>query len=218
MKSVIVLGLGRFGSALAKKLYEKDVEVMAVDRDYTIVQRISDQVSYAVQADITDEKALRNLGISNFDIAVIATAGNLESSIEATLICKDEGIKTVIAKSRTESHARILEKIGADKVIFPELETGERLARFISGSNLLEFVQFSSNFSLAEVRIQKSWVGKSLKELDIRNKYKVNVLAFERAGDTIMNPNPNEKIKENDLLLVFGEAGYVRKLEEGEGK
>lgn len=218
MKSVIVLGLGRFGTALAKKLYEKDVEVMAVDRDYTIVQRLSDKVSYAVQADITDEKALRDLGIANFDIAIIATAGNLESSIEATLICKDEGIKTVIAKAKTESHARILEKIGADKVIFPELETGERLARFISGSNLLEFVQFSSNFSLAEIRTQKSWVGKSLKELDIRNKYNVNVLAFERAGDTIMNPSPDEKIKENDLLLVIGEAEDVRKLEEGEGK
>lgn len=216
MKSVIVLGLGRFGSALAKKLYEKDVEVMAVDRDYTIVQRISDQVSYAVQADITDEKALRDLGIANFDIAIIATAGNLESSIEATLICKDEGIKTVIAKAKTESHARILEKIGADKVIFPELETGERLARFISGSNLLEFVQFSSHFSLAEVRSQKSWIGKSLRELDIRNEYNVNVLAFERAGDTIMNPNPDEKIEENDLLLVIGEAEDVSKLEEGE--
>ena len=216
MKSVIVLGLGRFGSALAKKLYEKDIEVMAVDSDYTIVQRISDKVTYAIQADITDEKALKDLGIANFDIAIIATAGNLESSIEATLICKDEGIKTVIAKAKTESHARILEKIGADKVIFPELETGERLARFISGSNLLELIQLSSKFSLAEVRTHKAWVGKNLKELDFRQAYKINVIAFERAGATIMSPGPNERIQENDLLVVIGSAENVASLEEGE--
>ena len=193
-KNVLVLGLGRFGSALAKKLFEKGVEVLAVDRDYTKVQRVADQVTYAAQADMTDEEAMRDLGIKNFDIAVIATGSNIEASIEATLLCKDAGITSVIAKATTVTHERILEKIGADKIIFPELDSGERLARVIAGSNLLEFIEFSKEFSLAEVRVHKAWVGKNLLELDFRNKYNLNVVAFERGGQTIINPGPHNTL------------------------
>lgn len=135
-KNVLVLGLGRFGSALARKLYERNVVVMAVDRDYTKVQKMADQVTYAAQADMTDEEAMKDLGIKNFDIAVIATGSNIEASIEATLLCKDAGITTVIAKATTATHERILEKIGADKIIFPELDSGERLAREIGRAHV----------------------------------------------------------------------------------
>ena len=211
-KNVLVLGLGRFGSALAKKLFEKDVEVMAVDRDYTKVQKMSDSVTYAAQADMTDEDAMKDLGIKNFDIAVIATGSNIEASIEATLICKDAGITTVIAKATTDTHERILEKIGADKIIFPELDSGERLARVISGSNLLEFIEFSNEFSLAEVRVHKAWVGKDLMELDFRNKYNLNVVAFERGGKTILNPGPHTKIEKNDLIVLIGRKEDVDKI------
>lgn len=211
-KNVLVLGLGRFGSALAKKLFEKDVEVMAVDRDYTKVQKMADSVTYAAQADMTDEDAMKDLGIKNFDIAVIATGSNIEASIEATLICKDAGITTVIAKATTDTHERILEKIGADKIIFPELDSGERLARVISGSNLLEFIEFSNEFSLAEVRVHKAWVGKDLMELDFRNKYNLNVVAFERGGKTILNPGPHTKIEKNDLIVLIGRKEDVDKI------
>ena len=211
-KNVLVLGLGRFGSALAKKLFEKDVEVMAVDRDYTKVQKMADSVTYAAQADMTDEDAMKDLGIKNFDIAVIATGSNIEASIEATLICKDAGITTVIAKATTDTHERILEKIGADKIIFPELDSGERLARVISGSNLLEFIEFSNEFSLAEVRVHKAWVGKDLMELDFRNKYNLNVVAFERGGKTIINPGPHTKIEKNDLVVLIGRKEDVDKI------
>ena len=211
-KNVLVLGLGRFGSALAKKLFEKDVEVMAVDRDYTKVQKMADSVTYAAQADMTDEDAMKDLGIKNFDIAVIATGSNIEASIEATLICKDAGITTVIAKATTDTHERILEKIGADKIIFPELDSGERLARVISGSNLLEFIEFSNEFSLAEVRVHKAWVGKDLMELDFRNKYNLNVVAFERGGKTIINPGPHTKIEKNDLIVLIGRKEDVDKI------
>ena len=211
-KNVLVLGLGRFGSALAKKLFEKDVEVMAVDRDYTKVQKMADSVTYAAQADMTDEDAMKDLGIKNFDIAVIATGSNIEASIEATLICKDAGITTVIAKATTVTHERILEKIGADKIIFPELDSGERLARVISGSNLLEFIEFSNEFSLAEVRVHKAWVGKDLMELDFRNKYNLNVVAFERGGKTILNPGPHTKIEKNDLIVLIGRKEDVDKI------
>ena len=185
---------------------------MAVDRDYTKVQKMADSVTYAAQADMTDEDAMKDLGIKNFDIAVIATGSNIEASIEATLICKDAGITTVIAKATTDTHERILEKIGADKIIFPELDSGERLARVISGSNLLEFIEFSNEFSLAEVRVHKAWVGKDLMELDFRNKYNLNVVAFERGGKTIINPGPHTKIEKNDLIVLLGGKEDVEKI------
>lgn len=211
-KNVLVLGLGRFGSALARKLFEKGVEVMAVDRDYTKVQKLADQVTYTVQADMTDEETMRELGINNFDIAVIATGSNIEASIEATLLCKDAGIATVIAKATNITHARILQKIGADKIIFPELESGERLARVISGSNLLEFIEFSSEFSLAEIRVHQAWVGKNLMELDFRKEYNLNVVAFERDGKTLINPNPTTLIEKNDLIVLIGKSEDVDKI------
>lgn len=211
-KNVLVLGLGRFGSALARKLFEKGVEVMAVDRDYTKVQKLADQVTYAAQADMTDEETMRELGINNFDIAVIATGSNIEASIEATLLCKDAGIATVIAKATNITHERILQKIGADKIIFPELESGERLARVISGSNLLEFIEFSSEFSLAEIRVHEAWVGKNLMELDFRKEYNLNVVAFERDGKTLINPNPTTLIEKNDLIVLIGKSEDVDKI------
>uniref|UniRef100_UPI00288B35A9 potassium channel family protein n=1 Tax=uncultured Anaerococcus sp. TaxID=293428 RepID=UPI00288B35A9 len=164
------------------------------------------------QADMTDEEAMKDLGIKNFDIAVIATGSNIESSIEATLLCKDAGITTVIAKATTATHERILEKIGADKIIFPELDSGERLARVISGSNLLEFIEFSNEFSLAEVRVHQAWIGKDLKDLDFRNKYNLNVVAFERNGATIINPGPHTKIEKNDLVVLLGKKEDVEKV------
>lgn len=211
-KNVLVLGLGRFGSALARKLFEKGVEVMAVDRDYTKVQKLADQVTYTAQADMTDEETMRELGINNFDIAVIATGSNIEASIEATLLCKDAGIATVIAKATNITHERILQKIGADKIIFPELESGERLARVISGSNLLEFIEFSSEFSLAEIRVHQAWVGKNLMELDFRKEYNLNVVAFERDGKTLINPNPTTLIEKNDLIVLIGKSEDVDKI------
>ena len=211
-KNVLVLGLGRFGSALARKLFEKGVEVMAVDRDYTKVQKLADQATYAAQADMTDEEAMRELGINNFDIAVIATGSNIEASIEATLLCKDAGITTVIAKATNITHERIVQKIGADKIIFPELESGERLARVISGSNLLEFIEFSSEFSLAEIRVHEAWIGKNLMELDFRNEYNLNVVAFERDGKTLINPNPTTLIEKNDLIVLIGKSEDVDKI------
>lgn len=211
-RNVLVLGLGRFGSALARKLFEKGVEVMAVDRDYTKVQKLADQVTYAAQADMTDEETMRELGINNFDIAVIATGSNIEASIEATLLCKDAGIATVIAKATNITHERILQKIGADKIIFPELESGERLARVISGSNLLEFIEFSSEFSLAEIRVHEAWVGKNLMELDFRKEYNLNVVAFERDGKTLINPNPTTLIEKNDLIVLIGKSEDVDKI------
>lgn len=213
-KNVIVLGLGRFGYAVATKLFEKGIYVTAVDSNYKKVEKIANFVSSAAQGDITEELAMKSLGISNYDVAVIATGTDIEASIEATLICKDCGVEKVIAKATSQSHARILKKIGADQIVYPELDTGERLARSIAGSNLLELVQFSNDFSLIEIKAHEDWVGKTLIELDFRKSYKMNVVAFERNGAMIMDIDPTLKIQEEDVLVLIGDNENAKELEE----
>lgn len=213
-KNVIVLGIGRFGEATATKLYEKGIYVTAVDNNYKKIEKIANSVSSAIQADITEEVAMKSLGISNYDIAIIATGADLEASIQATLICKDSGVKQVIAKAISKSHARILTKIGADKIVFPELDTGERLAKMISGKNILDLNQFSSDYSLCEVKAKKEWIGKTLIELDFRNKYKVNVIALKSRQNMILDFDPNLPIEKEDSLIVIGSNENADKLTE----
>lgn len=213
-KNVIVLGLGRFGYAVATKLFEKGVYVTAVDSNYKKVEKISNFVSSAAQGDITEEVAMKSLGINNYDVAIIATGTDIEASIEATLICKDSGVDKVIAKATSQSHARILKKIGADQIVYPELDTGERLARSLAGSNLLELVQFSNDFSLIEIKAHEDWIGKSLIELDFRKSYKMNVVAFERDGKMLMDIDPSTDIRKDDVLVLIGDNENAKALEE----
>ncbi|WP_306483181.1 TrkA family potassium uptake protein [Anaerococcus sp.] len=213
-KNVIVLGLGRFGYAVATKLFEKGVYVTAVDSNYKKVEKIANFVSSAAQADITEEVAMKSLGINNYDVAIIATGTDIEASIESTLICKDSGVDKVIAKATSQSHARILIKIGADQIVYPELDTGERLARSLAGSNLLELIQFSNDFSLIEIKAHEDWIGKSLIELDFRKAYKMNVVAFERDGQMLMDIDPSTYIKKDDVLVLIGDNENAKALEE----
>ena len=212
-KNIIVLGLGRFGYAVATRLAKKGAYVTAVDLNYKTIEKIASLVSSAVQADITEEVALRSLGINNYDAAIIATGSDLEASIEATLICKDSGINQVIAKASSESHARILEKIGADYIVFPEADTAERLARSLVGPNLLEVIEFSDEFSIIEVKAHKSWLGKNLIDLDFRKEYQMNVVAFERDGIMIIDFDPSLEIEENDILVLIGTSENAKELE-----
>ncbi|MDU2585002.1 TrkA family potassium uptake protein [Anaerococcus sp.] len=213
-KNVIVLGLGRFGYSVATKLFEKGVYVTAVDSNYKKVEKIANFVSSAAQGDITEEVAMKSLGINNYDVAIIATGTDIEASIEATLICKDSGVDKVIAKATSQSHARILKKIGADQIVYPELDTGERLARSLAGSNLLELVQFSNDFSLIEIKAHEDWIGKSLIELDFRKAYKMNVVAFERDGQMLMDIDPSTEIRKGDVLVLIGDNENAKALEE----
>lgn len=213
-KSVIVLGLGRFGSQVATKLFESGIYVTAVDKNYDKVEKIASSVSNAVQADIREEQALKSLGISNYDVAIIATGTDLESSIEASLICKDSGVEKVIAKAKSLVHARILKKIGVDQIVFPELDTGERLARSIAGSNLLELIEISNDYSLIEVKAHKDWIGKSLVELDFRNKYKMTVIGAKRNKNMNMDLRPNFVIEEGDVLFIIGSSENAKALED----
>lgn len=213
-KNIVVLGLGRFGYALATRLYEKDLFVTAVDSDMTKVERIADKISSSVCADITEEVAMKSLGISNYDIAIIATGSDLEASIEATLICKDSGVERVIAKASSQSHARILKKIGADRIVYPEIDTAEYLTRVLSESNILENIHLSDDFSVVEIKAHKNWVGKSLIDLDFRKNYQLNVVAFKRDDLTLVDFNPEEPIKENDVLVLIGSDENIHSLGE----
>lgn len=213
-KNVIVLGLGRFGSQVATKLFESGIYVTVVDKNYDKVEKIASYVSNAVQADIREEQALKSLGISNYDVAIIATGTDLESSIEATLICKDSGVEKVIAKAKSLVHARILKKIGVDQIVFPELDTGERLARSIAGSNLLELIEISSDYSLIEVKAHEDWIGKSLVELDFRNKYKMTVIGAKRDKKMDMDLRPNFVIEEGDVLFIIGSSENAKAFED----
>lgn len=213
-KNIIVLGLGRFGSAVAVELAKSDIYVTAVDLDYHLVEKIASSVSNAVQADITEEVAMNSLGINNFDIAIIATGSDLEASIEATLICKDSGVEQVIAKASSVAHARILKKIGADMIVFPELDTGQRLAKALSGPTLMEVIEFSDEVSLIKVKARKKWIGKSLVDLDFRKEYQMNVVAFERDGHMIIDFDPNALIEENDTIVLIGSNENANRIQE----
>ncbi len=215
-KSVIVLGLGRFGSAVAKKLFDLGCYVTAVDKDYEKVEKVSTYVTNSIQADITDEDALKQIGVKDYDVAIIATGSDLEASIEATLICKDHNIEKIIAKAANQSHARILKKIGANQIVYPELDTGDRLARSIAGSNVLEMIQFSDDFSLIQIKAHKKWLGKSLIDLDFRNKYKMNVVAIERDGLMHMPDETNWVLEEEDELLLMGYNEDAKAIEDVE--
>ncbi len=213
IKSVIVLGIGRFGERVATKLFEDGLEVMAVDKDYDLVQNISGKVTSAVQCDISNDKALEELGMGNFDVAVIATGESLEASMAATLFAKDHNVEKIIAKATSTNHARILKKIGADQIIFPEIDMGEKLARSIAGSNLLQFFHFSDDYSMIELKAYDELVGRSLKEIDFRKKYKMMVIAYKRDGELIINPEANWKIEKDDTLVLLGDSDHADKLQ-----
>lgn len=213
IKSVIVLGIGRFGERVATKLFEDGLEVMAVDKNYDLVQNISGKVTSAVQCDISNDKALEELGIGNFDVAVIATGESLEASMAATLFAKDHNVEKIIAKATSTNHARILKKIGADQIIFPEIDMGEKLARSIAGSNLLQFFHFSDDYSMIELKAYDELVGRSLKEIDFRKKYKMMVIAYKRDGELIINPEANWKIEKDDTLVLLGDSDHADKLQ-----
>lgn len=212
-KNIIVLGLGRFGMSVATKLFKDGFYVTAVDYDYDLIEKMADSVSSAIQADITEEVAMHSLGINNYDVAIIATGSDLESSIEATLICKDSGVKEVIAKASSKQHARILKKIGADRIVFPEFDTGQRLARSLAGPSLMEIIDFSDEISLIKIKARKSWIGKSLVDLDFRKQYQMNVIAFERDGHMIIDFDPNLLIEEDDTIVLIGEEENAKAIQ-----
>jgi trk system potassium uptake protein TrkA len=209
-----VIGLGRFGSSVAKYLAELGYEVLAVDDNAQRVQDISQIVTHAVIADSTDEEAMSALGIRNFDVVVIAIGQDIQSSILTTLILKDLGVPYIIVKAQNELHGKVLNKIGADKVVFPERDMGLRVAHHLISPNILEHIELSVDYSIVEMKVPVSMVGKNLKQLDIRLKYNCNVLAVKRNGEMNITPRADESLMTDDVLVIVGKNDQLTKLEQ----
>lgn len=213
MKSFAVIGLGRFGTAVATVLSELGNEVLAIDKDPEVIKEISSVVTYAVEADVMDEHVLKDLGLSNMDAVVVSIGSDLQASIMATLLSKELGVARVVAKAQTELHAKVLKKIGADRIIFPERDMGSRVAHNLTSRNILDYIELSPEFSILEVETLKSWVGKDLKSLRLRNKYGVNVIALKTGTDINISPQSDDVIKDGDIVIIIGSAADVKKIE-----
>lgn len=216
MRQFVVIGCGRFGESVAKTLYKLGYDVLAVDKDINLIQDISEHVTHAIQADAEDENSLRALGIRNFDVAVITIGSNIQASIMATLIVKELGVKKVIAKAQSEIHGKVLYKIGADKVVFPERDMGVRVAHNIISSNILDVIELMPDYSIIEVVALQEWENKALFELKLPNKMGVSVMAI-KSGDKInISPYADDIIKAGDVVVLLGHNDNLRKIEQKE--
>lgn len=213
-KEFVVFGLGRFGTSVAITLAESGCEVLVVDDNEDKINEIAPFVTHAVRAHITDGDTLKTLGIKNFDGAVVAIGEDLEASVMTTILVKELGIPYILAKAQSDIQAKILKKVGADMVVFPEKETGVRIANNLIMGNFFDAVELSSTFSLIECDPLKDWIGKSLKELNLRARYKVNVIAIKRYDEINVTPDANEPIEADDVMIFIGQNEYLNNLQE----
>lgn len=212
-KQFVVIGLGRFGSTLAKTVYELGHDVLAIDKDEEKVQDIADHVTHAIQMDATDENALKNVGLRNFDVAVVTIGTDIQASIMATLLTKEMGVNFIIAKAHNEQHAKVLAKIGADKVILPEQDMGVRVAHNLVSSNILDYIELSSEYSIMEIEVLDEWDSTSLKDLELRKKYGINIVAIKDGNNINVSPNAEDMIRKGDIMVALGSVGDLRKIE-----
>ncbi len=213
MKSYVVVGLGRFGSEVARQLRAHGCEVLAMDTNSELVQEISGSVTHAVVADGRDKSVLKALGVKDFDCAVVAIGDDLAASVLATMNLKELGINHIVCKAHDETHRRVLEKLGANQVVIPEKENAARLARSLSSPNVLDYIELSDDYGIVEVPAPKSWYGKSLKDLNVRAKLGVNILAIRRGGKINVSPNADFAFQEGDIVVVLGDVAALEKVQ-----
>ncbi len=211
-RSYAVFGLGRYGRAVAKELVVNGAEVLAVDIDENLVNDAITDIPYCKCADVTDAEVVRRLGIANVDVVIIAMATNLEASVMAAMLCKEIGVKTVIAKCSSEMNCRILSKVGADRVVFPESESGIRLAKNLLSSGFVDIVELARDVSMIELEIRPEWAGRNLIELDLRKKYGINVVAILHGGSVCVNIDPAQPLAEDARLIVIANPAKLNKL------
>jgi trk system potassium uptake protein TrkA len=212
-KQVLVVGLGRFGTSLAKTLSMLGCQVMAIDSRQENVEALADNVTQALQMDASDEQAFKQIGAGNFDVAVVATGGDQNASVIVTLMCKEVGIPLVVAKANSELHAKILYKIGADKVVFPERDMGVRVARTLFSQSVLDLIELTDDYSIIEIRAPKSWVGKSLIDLDLRSRFNLNVVAIKTKEDVFTVPGGADVFQEGDVVVLIGNTRSIERVE-----
>ena len=213
VKSYAVIGLGGFGSSVARTLSQEGMEVMVIDIHKDKINALAPEVTYALQLDVTNEMAMKNIGLEHMDAVIIAIGENLEVSVMATIICKEIGVPLVIAKAETTLQKTILDKVGADQVILPEKESGYRLAKNLVG-NFMDYFSLSGRLSIVEMPVEKEWVGKSLRELKLRSTYRINIISIqnEDGGDPDSFPNPDQLIREGDIIIAAGRPQDIESL------
>lgn len=212
-KQFLVLGLGRFGTSVARTLCELGQEVLAVDADEALVEAIAPHVTQAIQLDATDEEALSSLDVQNFDVAIVSIGQNTRDSILVSLLLKELGIPYLVAKANDDLHAKVLRKIGADRVVFPERDMGARLARNLLTPNVLELMELAGDHQIIEIRVPAKWVNNSIIDLNVRRRYGLNILAIHRGDRFLVSPAPDMLFESNDTVLVMGRKDDVERLE-----
>lgn len=214
MRQFIVVGLGRFGTSVATTLARKGYDVLAIDIDEEPIQEITDVVTHAVQADSTNEDSLKTLGVNNFDVAVVSIGDDVHSNILTTLILKELGVEYVVVKAQDELHGKVLSKIGADKIVYPERDMGTRVAHNLVTSNVLDYIELSPEYSIIEVLATENLVGKTLRELGLRPKFGLNVIAIKKSDEINVTPEAEDRIEAGDVLVVMGQEEGLDKLRE----
>lgn len=209
MRSYIVVGLGRFGSEVARQLYRLGCEVLAIDTNAELVQQFSNEVTHAVVGDARDKEVLRALGARNFDCGIVAIGDSLADSVLATMNLKELEVKHLVCKAHDETHRQVLRKLGADSVVIPEQENAYRLAKSLSSPNVLDYIELSQEYGIIEVPAPKSWQEKTLLELNLRAKMGVNIIAIHREGKITVSPPADFKIQQGDIMVVLGETASL---------
>ncbi len=213
-KQYIVIGLGRFGRSVARNLEANGCMVLAVDKEEKNVNLVAEFVTRAVCLDITDEDAVEELGLGNFDGAIVAIGQSLDAAVLGVMWAKEQGVPNVIAKAYDDTQGKILTKVGADEIVYPEREMGDHLAKALAFGNFLDAVELTADYSIAEVTVLPEWDGRNLRELRLRDKYHINVIAVKRNHDLEINPSAEEIIRDGDALVLLGKNEVLKKLSE----
>lgn len=211
-KTYAVFGLGRYGAAVAKELAASGADTLAVDINEANVASLAPELPFCKCADITDAEVIKQLGVSNVDVVIICMAGNLEASVMAITLCKEAGVETVIAKCGSETHKKIFKSVGADKVVFPESESGVHLAKSLISSGFVDLIELSNEVSMVDMDVPKDWVGKSLAELNVRKKYGVNVVAVKKGASVQIDIDPSSPLSADASLVVIANTQRLKKL------
>ncbi|MDN7240217.1 TrkA family potassium uptake protein [Planococcus sp. N028] len=213
-KQVVVIGLGRFGTSVCKELNKLGHEVLAIDRDAERVNGLMDYSAHAVVADATDERSLKSLGVRNFDHAIVAIGDNLQSSVLCTLMLKEIGLKKVWVKARDLQHQKILERVGADRVIQPEHDMGIRVAHHMDSEKLIDYIDLSKDYSIVELVATEKTANKTLNQLNVNAKFGCTILAIKRGEDVNIVPLPSDVIQYGDILILIGHREDLKRFED----
>ena len=212
-KQFLVLGLGRFGTSVARTLCELGQEVLAVDENEHLVEAIAPHVTQAIQLDATDEEALASLEVQSFDVAIVSIGQNTRDSILVSVLLKELGVPYLVAKANDELHAKVLRKIGVDRVVFPERDMGARIARSLLTPNVLELMELTGDYQIIEIRVPAKWVDNSIIDLNVRRRYGLNILAILRGERFLVSPAPDMLFEQGDTVLVMGRKDDIERLE-----